>query len=64
LAHEFRGRVERGEGKNPGDEAYYVLRGILTENTVDDAKRTSSRSREVALRIFPRDLVPAQGVKK
>ena len=64
VSFEFRGGVARGDGKNPGDEAYYVLKGTLTENTVDDAKRTSSRSHEVALRIFPRDLAPAQGVKK
>jgi hypothetical protein len=60
VSYEFRGTVERGEGKNPGDEAYYVLKGTLTENTVDDAKKTSSRAREVALKIFPRDLAPAE----
>lgn len=64
IAYEFRGTVERGEGKNPGDEAYDVLKGTLTENTVDDAKRTSSRSQEVTLRIFLRDLAPAPAEKK
>lgn len=59
LAYEFRGRVERGEGKNPGDEAYYVLKGTLTENTVDGQKKTSSRSMDVALKGFPQDLAPA-----
>jgi len=28
---EFRGTVERGEGKKAGDEAYYLLKGTLTE---------------------------------
>ena len=56
LAYEFRGTVERGEGKNPGDEAYYVLKGILIENTMDNAKKVSSRSMEVALKMFPQDL--------
>ena len=60
VSYEFRGTVERGEGKNPGDEAYYVLKGTLTENTVDEAKKTSSRARDVALKIFPRDLTPAE----
>jgi hypothetical protein len=56
LAYEFHGAVERGEGKNPGDEAYYVLKGTLTENRVDDAKKTTSRSQDVVLRMFPQDL--------
>jgi hypothetical protein len=50
---EFKGTVERGEGKNPGDEAYYVLNGRLTENTVNDQKKPTSHSSEVALRMFP-----------
>lgn len=64
VSYEFRGAVERGGGKNPGDEAYYVLKGTLTENTVDGAKTTSSRFREVVLRIFPRDLASPQAEKK
>jgi hypothetical protein len=56
VSYEFRGSIERGEGKNPGDEAYYVLKGTLVENSVDGAKITSSHDRQVALKIFPRDL--------
>ena len=56
---EFRGTVERGEGKKPGDEAYYVLKGTLTENATGEAKKTTSRSREVALKSFPQDMGPA-----
>lgn len=55
---EFRGTVDRGEGKKPGDEAYYVLQGTLTENSTDEAKKTTSRSREVALKSFPQDVSP------
>ncbi len=55
---EFRGIVERGEGKKVGDEAYYVLKGTLTENATDEAKKTTSRSREVALKSFPQDVSP------
>ncbi len=58
VGFEFRGTVERGEGKSRGDEAYYVLKGTLVENTTDEAKKTSSRSREVALKSFPKDLTP------
>ena len=55
---EFHGTIERGEGKKAGDEAYYILKGTLTENVVDEAKKTSSRTREVALKSFPQDASP------
>jgi hypothetical protein len=55
---EFQGAVERGEGKKAGDEAYYVLKGTLTEYSTDANKKTSSRSREVALKSFPQDVSP------
>lgn len=58
VSFEFHGTVERGEGKNRADEAYYVLKGTLIENTSDESKKTSSRSREVALKSFPQDLSP------
>jgi len=64
MSFEFRGTVERGEGKSPGNEAYYVLQGTLVENTTDEAKKTSSRSREVALKSFPQDLVLPHAEKK
>jgi hypothetical protein len=58
VSFEFHGTVERGEGKNRADEAYYVLKGTLIENTNDESKKTSSRSQEVALKSFPQDLSP------
>jgi hypothetical protein len=61
---EFRGTVERGEGKKAGDEAYYLLKGTLTEYSTDDAKKTSSRSREVTLKSFPQDANPTPAVRK
>jgi len=61
---EFRGTVERGEGKKAGDEAYYVLKGTLTEYSTDAAKKTTSRSREVVLKSFPQDLNPTHGERK
>lgn len=54
--YEFKGTVERGDGKNPGDEAYYVLKGMLTQYTSDANQKTSSKSREVALKLFPKDM--------
>lgn len=64
VSFEFRGTVERGEGKSRADEAYYVLTGTLVENDTDAAKKTSSRSSDVALKSFPLDLAPPQAEKK
>jgi hypothetical protein len=59
--YEFKGTVERGSGKNPGDEAYYLLKGTLTENSTDANKKTSSKSRDVIFKSFPQDLgAPAE----
>ena len=54
--YEFKGAIERGEGKNVGDEAYYVLKGKLTQYTTDANKKTSAQSREVVFKAFPQDL--------
>jgi hypothetical protein len=64
VSFEFRGTVDRGAGKKAGDEAYYVLKGTLVENTMDDAKKTSSHSREVALRSFPQDMSSPEAERK
>jgi hypothetical protein len=56
VSYEFKGTIERGEGKNVGDEAYYVLKGTLIQYDTDAKQKTTSRSREVALKSFPRDL--------
>jgi hypothetical protein len=64
ASFEFRGTIDRGEGKSRGDEAYYVLKGTLVENTTDESKKSSSRSREVALKSFPQDMSPPQAEKK
>lgn len=60
---DFKGSVERGEGKSPSDEAYYILRGTLTENSTDDHQKVSSRSREVTFKSFPQDLAPTHAQK-
>ena len=61
---EFAGAVNRGPGKQPGDEAYYVLNGTLTEHTTGADKKTDSRSREVALKSFPQDMAPSPQKKE
>jgi hypothetical protein len=54
--YEFKGTIERGEGKTPGDEAYYILKGTLTEYRTDADKKVTSKSREVTFKSFPRDV--------
>jgi hypothetical protein len=60
---EFIGTVERGEGKNPGDEAYYVLKGTLTDNTTDAAKKVTTHSSDVEFKMFPADASPAPAAR-
>jgi hypothetical protein len=57
--YEFKGSIDRGPGKNPGDEAYYVLKGTLVQNTTDASKKTSSKSRDVTFKSFPQDMETA-----
>jgi len=60
---DFKGAVERGEGKNPGDEAYYVLKGTLTENVSDGAKKVTAHARDVVLKMFPETASPAPAAR-
>jgi hypothetical protein len=59
---DFKGRVERGAGKNPGDEAYYVLKGALTESSTDANKKVTAHSQQITMKMFPQEAVagPAQ----
>lgn len=50
VSFAFIGTVERGDGKNPGDEGYYLLKGKLSESRGDAGKKES----QVVLRMFPR----------
>lgn len=64
TAFDFKGTVERGDGKNPGDEAYFILKGTLTENTTDVNKKVTSRSKEAVFKMFPQDASPAPQIRK
>jgi hypothetical protein len=55
TAFDFKGTFERGEGKKPGDEGYYILKGKLTERTTDANQKQSSKTREVTFKGFPAD---------
>jgi hypothetical protein len=59
--YEFKGTVERGTGKKPGDEAYYVMKGTLIQSSTDANKKTTSKSRDVTFKSFPQDMsAPAE----
>ena len=64
VAFDFKGTVERGEGKNPGDEAYLVLKGTLTENASDVNKKVTSHSQDVLFKMFPQDATPTPEARK
>lgn len=55
MSYEFKGTIEPGEGKTPQDEAYYVLKGTLTENKVGPDNKTTSEAQQVEFKSFPRD---------
>jgi hypothetical protein len=55
VCFDFSGTVERGEGRNPGDEACYVLQGTLTQSCSDADDKATARSHEVEFKMFPQD---------
>jgi hypothetical protein len=63
VSYDFHGTVERGEGKNPGDEAYFVIKGTLTENLTDVNKKVTSHPRDVVFKMFPQEASPSAAVR-
>jgi hypothetical protein len=53
---DFKGVFARGEGKNPGDEAYYLLKGTLSRNHTDADKKTTSKATDVMFKSFPESM--------
>jgi hypothetical protein len=64
VSFDFKGTVERGEGKTPNEDAYFILKGTLTENVSDANKKVTSHSRDVAFKSFPQDAAPAVAGRK
>ncbi len=59
VFYTFEGTFDRGPGKKPADEGYYILRGTLTRSVTSlDGKSASTQSRQVEFRSFPRDVDP------
>jgi len=56
VSYRFEGVFDRGPGKKPEEDGYYVLRGTLTRSvTAPDGKSTSTQNSQVEFRSFPRD---------
>ncbi|HXM63896.1 MAG TPA: hypothetical protein VN950_23750 [Terriglobales bacterium] len=54
--YDFQGTIGRGEGKTPSDEAFYLVKGTLTEYHTDADKKVTSKSHEVQFKSFPREV--------
>lgn len=63
VSYEFKGKIVRGEGKQQGSEGYYVIKGTLTETTMDKDKKPSARQREVEFKSFPSEAQPKSSKK-
>lgn len=56
VTYTFEGTFDRGPGKKPQDDGYFVLRGTLTRNAESsDGKNAATQTRQVEFRSFPRD---------
>jgi hypothetical protein len=53
---DFKGQIAKGEGKNPGDEGFYLLRGTVTEYSADADGKVVAKSHAVSLKSFPKNL--------
>ena len=53
---DFKGAVSRGPGKTRDAEAYYVIKGTLTQYTSDANQVVTAKEREADFRSFPRDM--------
>ena len=56
ISYDFKGTVERGDGKKVGDESYYLLKGTLMQSNIDSQQKATTKSQEVVFKSFPQDL--------
>ena len=54
----FEGAFDRGPGKKPDEEGYYLIRGTLTRFRSEGGQEAATQSRPVEFRSFPRDTSP------
>ena len=55
ITYTFEGAFDRGPGKKPDEEAYFLLRGSLTRNAASPDGKSTTQTRQVEFRSFPRD---------
>jgi hypothetical protein len=53
--YDFQGVISRGKGKTLADEAYYIVKGTLTEYQTAADKKVTSKAHEVQFKSFPRE---------
>ncbi len=54
--YEFKGTIERGQGKSVQDDGYYILKGTLVTHTQDASGKETTNIREVVFKSFPQDM--------
>ena len=54
--YEFKGTIERGQGKSVQEDGYYLLKGTLATHTQDASGKESTDIREVVFKSFPQDM--------
>ena len=52
----FKGTVSRGPGKTRNTDAYYVIKGTLTQYTSDANQVVTAKERGAEFRSFPQDM--------
>ena len=55
VTYTFEGAFDRGPGKKPEGEGYFVLRGTLTRTAGSSDGKNITQTRQVEFRSFPRD---------
>jgi hypothetical protein len=50
---DFRGTISRGPAKSRYEDAYYVIKGTLSQYTADAKQVVTAKEREVTFRSFP-----------
>jgi hypothetical protein len=56
VSYEFTGMVSTAAGKQPGQEAYRLIKGTLTQHTTDAMGKDKPMQRQVEFKSFPADL--------
>jgi len=56
--------VDRGPGKSLAEEAYYEMKGTLTQSATDTDSKVTAKARAVVFKSFPQDAAPAPPAKR